>query len=447
MKKRDFLKTSAALATTTLIPSSLLASIGESQTRLRTAHIGIGGMGAEDLQSIASHQSVDVVALCDVDNKNLEAAHLIYPDAKIFKDYRVMLKKMSSDIDAVIVSTPDHTHAPASIMAMQMDKPVYCQKPLTHYVSEAREMRNLAEQKNLVTQMGIQVHSFYDYKLATLLIQSGIIGKVHTVKAWTDRNFGYDGPAPKGNDPVPDSLDWNLWLGTSSERPYKKKYYHPGVWRKLVDYGCGTLGDMGVHIFDTPYNALTLDVPLTIKNKCRKPNGYGFPESNSVTYTFRGTPYTTDTLTWIWSDGPGSPLDKKYLELPNKNKLPLQGAMFIGEKGRLLLPHFMEKPKHIVNGEYKEIDIKKYDPNNTLGNRLNDYKLASPKHYHQFVDACLGKDKVSAPFSYSSRLTETILLGLIAGRFPDKTLNWDSINAKFKEDEANLYLSGTYRNF
>ena len=447
MKKRDFLKTSAALATTTLIPSSLLASIGESQTRLRTAHIGIGGMGAEDLQSIASHQSVDVVALCDVDNKNLEAAHLIFPDAKIFKDYRVMLKKISSDIDAVIVSTPDHTHAPASIMAMQMDKPVYCQKPLTHYVSEAREMRNLAEQKNLVTQMGIQVHSFYDYKLATLLIQSGIIGKVHTVKAWTDRNFGYDGPAPKGNDPVPDSLDWNLWLGTSSERPYKEKYYHPGVWRKLVDYGCGTLGDMGVHIFDTPYNALTLDVPLTIKNKCRKPNGYGFPESNSVTYTFRGTPYTTDTLTWIWSDGPGSPLDKKYLELPNKNKLPLQGAMFIGEKGRLLLPHFMEKPKHIVNGEYKEIDIKKYDPNNTLGNRLNDYKLASPKHYHQFVDACLGKDKVSAPFSYSSRLTETILLGLIAGRFPDKTLTWDSINAKFKEDEANLYLSGTYRNF
>ena len=227
----------------------------------------------------------------------------------------------------------------------------------------------------------------------------------------------------------------------------KEKYYHPGVWRKLVDYGCGTLGDMGVHIFDTPYNALTLNVPLTIKNKCRKPSGYGFPESNSVTYTFQGTPYTTDTLTWIWSDGPGSPLDKKYLELPNKNKLPLQGAMFVGEKGRLLLPHFMEKPKHIVDGEYKEIDIKKYDPSNTLGNRLNDYKLASPKHYHQFVDACLGKDKVSAPFSYSSRLTETILLGLIAGRFPDKTLNWDSINAKFKEDEANQYLSGTYRNF
>ncbi|MDG1686424.1 MAG: Gfo/Idh/MocA family oxidoreductase [Flavobacteriaceae bacterium] len=153
MKKRDFLKTSAALASTTLMPSSLLASFSGSKTRLRTAHIGVGAMGAQDLQSIASHKSVDVVALCDVDSKSLEAAHIIYPDAKIFKDYRVMLKDMSSDFDAVIVSTPDHTHAPASIMAMEMNKPIYCQKPLTHFVSEAREMKKLAEQKNLVTQM------------------------------------------------------------------------------------------------------------------------------------------------------------------------------------------------------------------------------------------------------------------------------------------------------
>ena len=447
MKKRDFLKTSVALASTAIIPSSLLASISHKKTTLRTAHIGVGGMGASDLESIASHNSVQVVALCDVDEKSLNDAQKKYPNAKAFKDYRTMLNEMSKSIDAVIVSTPDHTHAPASIMAMEMDKPVYCQKPLTHFVSEARAMKKVAEEKKLVTQMGIQVHSFYDYKLATVLIQAGIIGKVYKVRAWSPKNWGYDGPEPIGKDDIPKNLDWNLWLGTSPDRPYKDKYYHPSNWRKLVDYGCGTLGDMGVHIFDTPYNALALDVPLTIKNKCRKPNGYGFPVNNSVEYTFPGTPYTANTLTWIWSDGPGAPATNKELKLPKRGKLPLQGAMFIGEKGRLLLPHFMERPRLIIDNQYKEIDIKKYDPNDLLGNTENDYERDAPKHYHQFVDACLGKDKVSAPFSYSSRLTETILLGVIAGRFPNKTLHWNNEKAKFQEEEANQYLSGNYRDF
>ena len=447
MKKRDFLKTSVALASATIIPSPLLISTSPKKTILRTAHIGVGGMGASDLESISSHKSVQVVALCDVDKNSLDDAQKKFPDAKVFKDYRIMLSEMSESIDAVVVSTPDHSHAPASILAMEMNKPVYCQKPLTHFVSEARAMKKIAEEKKLVTQMGIQVHSFYDYKLATVLIQAGIIGKVHKVRAWSPKNWGYDGPEPKGKDDIPKNLDWNLWLGTSPDRPYKDKYYHPSNWRKLVDYGCGTLGDMGVHIFDTPYNALALDVPLTIKNKCRKPNGYGFPVNNSVEYTFPGTPYTANTLTWIWSDGPGAPASNKDLKLPKRDKLPLQGAMFIGEKGRLLLPHFMERPRLIINNEYKEIDIKKYDPNDLLGNTENDYERDAPKHYHQFVDACLGKDKVSAPFSYSSRLTETILLGVIAGRFPNKTLHWNNEKAKFQEEEANQYLTGNYRDF
>jgi predicted dehydrogenase len=147
--------------------------LAQHQNRLRTAHIGVGGMGAADLGSIASHQSVDVVALCDVDATNLEAANKLYPKAKVYKDYRVMLNEMASEIDAVVVSTPDHTHAPASLMAMEMNKPVYCQKPLTHFVSEARAMRKIAEEKNLITQMGIQVHSFYDYKLATVFNSIG----------------------------------------------------------------------------------------------------------------------------------------------------------------------------------------------------------------------------------------------------------------------------------
>src|SRR5690606_21912178 len=156
-----------------------------------TAHIGVGGKGAGDLNAISSHPSVDVVALCDVDSNNLAAAKKFHPGAKGYSDYRKMFNEMGDGIDAVIVSTPDHTHAPASMMAMNLGKPVYCQKPLTHHVSEARAMRKLAKEKNLVTQMGIQVHSFYDYKLATILIQSGIIGKVSTVRAWSPKNWGY----------------------------------------------------------------------------------------------------------------------------------------------------------------------------------------------------------------------------------------------------------------
>ena len=234
-------------------------------------------MGAQDLQAISSHEMVDVVSLCDVDSNNLSAASKRHPKAKLFADYRDLFKEMKDQIDAVIVSTPDHTHAPASMMAMNHDKPVYCQMPLTHHVTEARAMNQLAADKKLVTQMSIQVHSFYDYKLATLLIQSGIIGKVSSVRAWTDKVWGFDGPAPTDSDPVPEHLNWNLWLGKSKERPFKKDIYHSGMWRKLLDYGCDTLGDMGVHIFDTPYNALALDVPLTITNNCRPTTGFWYP--------------------------------------------------------------------------------------------------------------------------------------------------------------------------
>jgi predicted dehydrogenase len=445
MKRRHFIKNTMALASTTVLPIPVWALTNNE--KLRTAHIGVGGMGAADLASISSHGSVEVIALCDVDSNALEAAKKSHPEAAVYTDYRILLSELKNDIDAVIVSTPDHTHAPASMMAMEMGKAVYCQKPLTHHVAEARAMRKLAKDKKLVTQMGIQVHSFYDYKLATLLIQAGIIGKVKSVRAWSPKNWGYDGPEPIGADPVPENLNWNLWLGTSAERPYKEKVYHPGNWRKLIDYGCGTLGDMGVHIFDTPYNALALDVPETVKNNCRKPNGFGFPEQNIVSYTFPGTQYTTDKFKWVWYDGEGAPAKHKDLKLPDKEELPGQGAMFVGEKGRLLLPHFMELPRLIVNGKYQELDLSIIKESDQPGAPVRDYNTEGNKHYHQFVDACLGDDKCSAPFSYSARLTETILLGVIAGRFPNKTLHWDNENAKFLEAEANQFLDAPYRDF
>ena len=470
MNKREFIKKSGIGALGLMAaPSVLQAKQQAPSDRLRTAHIGVGNMGGEDLRDISSHPQVDVVALCDVDAINLASARKKHPGARVFFDYRVMLEEMKDEIDAVIVSTPDHTHAPASLMAMEHGKNVYCQKPLTHYVAESRAMKKMAADKNLITQMGIQVHSFYDYKLATLLIQDGIIGKVHTVHAWSPKSWGYNGPEPQGEDPVPAQLDWNLWLGTSAERKFKEGYYHPGNWRKLMDYGCGTLGDMGVHIFDTPYNALALDVPRTITNECREPNGFGYPVNNTVTYEFPGTPYTDKSLKWIWYDGPGMPPAHEDLVLPGQdasatkkrdatktdisldakaaamNELPEQGAMFVGSKGRLLLPHFMQLPRKIVRGKY--VDISKEIAKHNLGEPIRNYASEGPKHYHQFVDACLGKDTCTAPFEYAARLTETILLGVIAGRFPNKTLHWDAATAQFAEKEANQYLSGDYRAF
>jgi predicted dehydrogenase len=429
MKRRDFIKSTAAFASITMLPSPVWALTKHG--KLRTAHIGVGGMGKSDLKKIVKHPMVEVTALCDVDAGRLAMAHEMYPKAKTFADYRVLFDKLGKDIDAVIVSTPDHTHAPASMLAMETGKPVYCQKPLTHHVSEARAMRKYAEENSLVSQMGIQCHSSDEYRAAVVLIQQGIIGKVNTVRAWSPKNWGYDGAAPLGSDPVPDGLDWNLWLGTSPERPYKDEFYHPGKWRKLLDYGCGTLGDMGVHIFDTPYTALALDVPRTVKTKCRKPTGFGHPENNVVSYEFPGTAFTGNSLKWVWYDGPGAPAKHRDLKLPGEDKLPEQGAIFIGEKGKLLLPH-CDYPKLIVNGTYEAISFP---------------ELESANHYHQFVDACLGKDECSASFTYAARLTEAILLGVIANRFPNKTLHWDVASAQFKEAEANALLDFKYRKF
>lgn len=446
MNKREFIKTLSLASAASVLPLSL--SCTKEDQVLRTAHIGVGNMGLVDLQALAAHPQVQVTALCDVDKNYLKVAQKLFPEAQIFSDYRIMFQTYSHQIDAVVVSTPDHTHAPASIMAMEHNKSVYCQKPLTHYVSESREMRQLAQQKQLVTQMGIQVHSFYDYQLATVLIQGGIVGRVTKVIAWSNKNWGYNGPVPEGADPIPEQLDWNLWLGTSAERDYKEAYYHPMNWRKLVDYGCATLGDMGVHIFDTPYNALKLDLPDTITNYCQQTNGYGYPERNYVHYTFQGTSFTTSNFEWVWFDGVQGPEITKELLLPKDQVLPAQGAMFIGEDGRrLLLPHFMELPKFIQNGEFKEINISEFDPDNRLGEPVRDYDKESLKHYHQFVDACLGKDECTATFQYASQLTETILLGVIAGRFPGKTLHYDKNLAAFLEEEANSFLSGNYRKF
>ena len=336
LQRRNFLKAGAALAAFHILPSGLRAA--SPNGRLRTAHVGVGGMGASDLESVSSHAKVEVAALCDVDLGTLEQTHQQNPHAKTFRDYRELLRTMGDSIDAVVVSTPDHTHAAAAMTALNLGKPVYCQKPLTHDIFEARQLRLAAERTGLLgrTQMGIQGHSGKRNRAATEMIQGGVLGKISRVCAWSFKNWGYDGGPFEGEDPVPKNLDWDLWIGTAAMRPFKRGAYHPADWRKMIDFGTGTLGDMGVHIFDTPYRALKLTAPKWAKTICRPPTGIGHPEQNIVEYEFPGTEYTTESLIWTWYDGALAPPDLRGLPLPRGLELPEQGAVFVCEAGVML---------------------------------------------------------------------------------------------------------------
>ncbi|TVP97669.1 MAG: gfo/Idh/MocA family oxidoreductase [Planctomycetaceae bacterium] len=429
--RRFFLQAGLAVPALGYLPAARAAS---PNGKFRTAHIGVGGMGGADLNSIASHAQVEVAALCDVDSDRLAAAGAKHTGARRFKDYREMLSELGDQVDGVVVSTPDHTHAPAAMTAMLQGKPVYCQKPLTHEVFEARQLRTVAKDKGLVTQMGIQVHSSAPYRRAVQMIQTGVIGPVSQVFAWSNKNWGYDGGPLTNFQSPPASLDWDLWLGTAAEREFVPSAYHPGNWRKMIDFGTGTLGDMGVHIFDTPYAALELTAPRWAMTTSRPPTHVGHPERNVVRYEFPGTKHTTDKLIWTWYDGNWAPPELD-LDLPrdwgiSSLQLPGQGALFVGEGGLMLLPHVGEPvlmPETKFSGAARP-------------------EVANGNHYHEWVDACRGEGKTSAGFDYAGPLTEALLLGVVANRFPDQRLMWDADDLRVTNlAAANELLRSTYR--
>ena len=452
VNRRQFLKTSSVFAGWSILPTGAWSN--PLNSRFCTAHIGVGGMmGWRDLRSVASHPKVQIVGLADVDRTALEHERLLsYQDTARFADYREMLGTLGDKIDGVVITTPDHTHYTATLMAMNMGKAVYCQKPLTHEISEAYELAALAKEKNLVTQMGIQCHSADAYRMAVDFLQQGIIGKVSKVYAWSNKSWGDDGAAYAGSDPVPESLDWNLWLGSAATRPYLKDKYHSAKWRKTLDFGCGTLGDMGVHIIDTPYAALKLAHPSSVQVTCREPNQCSHPTKNIVEYEFPGTEYTTDKLQFTWFDGAyvpkaaeqvnpeleietvkSQPVEPFHpdLGLEAGKTLPPQGAMFIGEDGqRMLLPH-LSAPQPL--------------PRSLLAN-VTKPQLKPANHYHQWVDAGMGNGTCSADFEYAAPLTTGVLLGVVGNRFPGQTLQWDGDAMRFTNNEdANKLVSRSYR--
>ena len=323
--RRKFLGSGTALAGFSILPSGLRAN--SPNGRLQSAHIGVGGKGSVDTAQIAAHSKTQVVALCDVDRHSLEgrgrkqtaSIEERYPGTKKFQDYREMLNAMGDKVDIVSVSTPDHTHHPATMKAIELGKHVYTQKPLTNNIAEARALMASAKKHKVYTQMGIQNQSSIAYRTASHFIRSGLIGKISRVHVWSFKNWGYDGPPHEENDPVPANLDWYLWLGTAPERPFVKGKYHTMGWRRYMDFGCGTLGDMGIHIFDRPFGTLDLKPPTWAKATCRETTNYGLPTKMIVDLGFEPTPRTTKDFSWTWYDGSyGPPENDGSLGIPKK---------------------------------------------------------------------------------------------------------------------------------
>ncbi len=428
--RRSLLKllgTSAASAP--FVSSNLFAQ--ETTKPLRHASFGAGGMAWSDLTQIAECKNVEIVAICDVDLTQTVDARKQFPNARIYQDWRELLDKEANNIDSVNVSTPDHMHAPIGMRAMQMGKHVYGQKPLAHNLHEVRQMTELASKSKVVTQMGIQIHSSAYYRIAARLIQDHAIGKIKEVHSWSSKTWGDPSARPDVSDPVPAEFNWDLWLGVRSERPFiGGEYYHPGNWRKRLDFGTGTLGDMGCHIMDPVFEGLGLGGPVSVRSEGPAPNQWNWAIDSKVIYTFDGTPMTEGkSLQVTWYDGAARP-PAEVIALLEGKEFPDQGSIFIGTDGVILLPH-PSLPELFPKEKFKGYQLP---------------RVKGLNHWEQFVEACRGNGETTASFAYAGPLTEAILLGGVASRFPQTTLAWNYRDLKFDLAEANPFVREDYRN-
>lgn len=418
------------MAAFTVVPRHVLGGpnyVAPSE-RLDIACIGVGGMGASDVSQFAGE---NIVALCDVDWRRAAGTFQKFPNAKKYSDFRKMLDAEEKNIDAVSVSTPDHTHAVASMAAMRRGKHVYCQKPLCHNVYEVRRLTMAAREHGVVTQMGTQLHATMEMKRLVEMIQSGLIGKVRKVDLWSGKNWG-GGTRPTDTPPVPETLDWDLWLGPAPYRPYHPTYL-PGNWRRWWDFGTGTLGDMGCHIIDPAWWALDLDAPATIEAQPGPFSEETYPTKTIITWEFpsRGD---RPAVTVRWFDGENRPPRPKELE--EGRNLPDQGGVYYGENGTIMLPHG-GSPRLIPDSKMR--GIKMPDP------WIRRSKQGAGGHYLEWVEACKGGPEPLSNFDYAGPLTEAILLGNIAAKAGAK-IEWDSAAMKVTNmPEVNEHLSRRYR--
>jgi predicted dehydrogenase len=405
------------------------AHAAPSETLLHVS-VGAGGMARADINSLTESKNLKLVAVADVDSRQVGDLTKKFPDLKVYTDWREMFEK--EKFDSVNVSTPDHMHACPTMRAMLMGKHVYTQKPLTQTLHECRKLTEVAAANpKLVSQMGIQIHSERDHKRVVAMIQDGVIGKVKEVHSWSNKTWGDPGKQPAKTEPAPKELDFDKWLGVAADRPYiGGGYFHPGNWRKRLDFGTGTFGDMGCHILDPVFGAIGVKSPKSITSTGGVPNEHHWAVDVQVQYIFPGSKFTTDEVSLTWYDGKKRPPAEAVTKLMGDTKLSDQGSIYVGEKG-MLYSVYLAAPKLFVDG--KAVETKLPD-------------LKSDNHYLQFVDAARGEGKTSAPFSYAGPLTEMVLLGCLSTRFPKTALKWDTAKMEFtNEQKANAFVKRAVR--
>jgi predicted dehydrogenase len=418
ISRRSFLAGTGALAGAAFLAKGslgLAASPTTSASPLRIGMIGVSGRGIANVDEIAAIEYARIVALCDVDASALAGQIKKHADAKPFRDFREMLAQQK-DLDAVVISTPDHTHAIATVMALKAGKHVYCEKPLTHTVEEARVVTETARQMKRVTQLGTIIHAWDNYRRVVELIQAEAIGPVSEVHVSCGKNWGAV-PLPATTATVPSDIDYDLWLGPT-EKPYRPEYMHGG-WRRWWTFGSGTLGDMGCHFIDLPFWALKLTAPTTIRAEGEPPDRDGCPQAIAVHYEFPAID-GRGRVKLSWYDGGKLPEHFKDWNIPNGKR---DGVVFIGERGRL----FADYDSHALlpADEFKEFQ----PPAPTIPKSIG--------HYREWVTACLNNDMkaTTCNFDYAGPLTETVLLGAVAFRSGTE-LNWDAEKIRITNNAA-----------
>jgi len=441
ISRRHFIGNGAfAAATITLVPRHVLGGPGyvAPSDKLNVACIGLGGKGRSDSAAMASE---NVVALCDVDDKRAAEGSeqspsplSMFPKAKRYRDFRVMLEKEKS-IEAVTISTPDHTHAVIAMMAIKMGVHVFVQKPLTHTLYEARALAEAARKYKVVTQMGNQGHAGEEGRIVNEWIWDGAIGDVREVHCWTNRPVWPQGiEAPEEIPSVPPTLDWNLWLGPAKWRPYHPAYV-PFAWRGWWDFGTGAVGDMGAHILDHPYWALKLKYPKTIQASSTAVNDDSYPLASMITYEFpeRGT---MPPVTLTWYDGGLTPPRPEGIEQGRRMGDGGGGVLFVGDNGVLMCSTYGRNPRLVPETLMKEYT------------RPEKSIPRSPGIHQEWIEACKGNGKATTHFGYSAPLTETMLLGNVATRFQDNHMKLEYDGEKgeiINLAEANEFLHMEYR--